>query len=150
MKFRFIAALRGSHTTRLVLFLSALIAVAIAGTILIAPDAFYAGYGIEVVGNATLANELKAPAGALLVAGLVMFAGAFRQRFAMVSLMTATIVYLSYGAARVLSIAVDGMPHNGMVSAAAIEIVIGAVCLMTLLQAPRSTDTMQTPERYPS
>jgi len=139
MKSRVIAALRGSHATRLVLFLSALIAVAIAATILVAPDAFYAGYGIEVGANATLANELKAPAGALLVAGLLMFAGAFRAKFAIVSLTTATIVYLSYGAARVLSIAVDGMPHSGMVSAAAIEIVIGAVCLVTLLNARRKT-----------
>ncbi len=139
MKTRVIAALRGTHTTRLVLILSALVAIAIAGTILIAPGVFYAGYGIEVAGNATLANELKAPAGALLVAGLLMSVGAFRRRFAVVSLATASVVYLSYGAARVLSIAVDGMPHSGMVSAAVIEIVIGAVCLMTLLHAQRNS-----------
>ncbi len=137
MKSRIIDVHRGSRTTRLVLFLSALIAVAIAATILVAPDAFYAGYGIEVGANATLANELKAPAGALLVAGLLMFAGAFRAKFAIVSLTTAAIVYLSYGAARVLSIVIDGMPHSGMVSAAAIEIVIGATCLIMLLQAQR-------------
>ena len=89
-------------------------------------------------GNATLANELKAPAGALLVAGLLMFAGALRLKFAVISLTTAAIVYLSYGAARVLSIAVDGIPHSGMVSAAGIEIVIGAVCLITLLHEQRT------------
>ena len=131
-------ALSGNpYTTRLVLLLSGLIAVAIAATILAAPDAFYAGYGIQVGGNATLANELKAPAGALLVAGLLMFAGVFRSQLIVASLITATLVYLSYGMGRVISIAIDGLPHSGMVGAAGIEIVIGAVCLMTLLRIRR-------------
>ena len=78
MKTKIVAVLGSSFTTRVVLFFSGLIAVAIAVTILFAPDAFYAGYGIEVGGNATLANELKAPAGALLITGLLMFMGVFR------------------------------------------------------------------------
>ena len=132
-------ALSGNpYTTRLVLLLSGIVAVAIAGTILTAPDVFYAGYGIQVGGNATLANELKAPAAALLVAGLLMFAGVFRSRFVVASLVTATLVYLSYGMGRVVSIAIDGLPHSGMVGAAGIEIVIGAVCLMTLLHVRSS------------
>ena len=133
-------ALSGNpYTARLVLLLSGLVAVSIAGTILMAPDLFYAGYGIQVGSNATLANELKAPAGALLVAGLLMFAGVFRSKLIVVSLITATLVYLSYGMGRVLSIAIDGIPHSGMVGAAGIEIVIGAVCLLTLLRVRRTS-----------
>jgi hypothetical protein len=127
-----------SVIVRIILFLSACVAVAIAATILVAPDAFYSSYGIEVGGNATLANELKAPAGALLAAGLVMFAGAFRLRYAVMSLATAAAVYLSYGLGRVVSIALDGIPHSGMISAAGIEIGIGAVCLVALLHARRA------------
>ncbi len=127
----------GPAITRLVLVFSAVIAVAIAATILFAPDAFYSGYGLEVAGNATLANELKAPAGMLLAAGLLMFAGVFRSELAVVSLATATLVYLSYGLGRVLSIAIDGLPHNGMVSAAVVELVVGAVCLATFLRVRR-------------
>ena len=133
------ARLGEQFATRTILLLSGLIAVAIAGTILLAPDAFYAGYGIEVGGNATLANELKAPAGALLVAGLLMVAGVLRSSIAVLSLATATAVYLSYGLGRVLSIAVDGMPHSGMVIAAGIELVVGAICLVTLLHARRTS-----------
>ena len=138
MKTQEMALSRNPYTTRLVLLLSGIVAVAIAGTILTAPDVFYAGYGIQVGGNATLANELKAPAAALLVAGLLMFAGVFRSRFVVASLVTATLVYLSYGLGRVVSIAIDGLPHSGMVGAAGIEIVIGAVCLMTLLHVRSS------------
>ena len=130
-------AFGGQATARLVLCLSALVAVAIAGTIIVAPDAFYSGYGIEVGDNATLANELKAPAGALLIAGLAMFAGVIRTRRIAVSLAIAAGVYLSYGFARIASFALDGLPHDGMVSAAAVEIVIGAACLASWLQVRR-------------
>ncbi len=129
-----IAVFGGAHTARLVLFGSGMVAIAIAVAILFAPAAFYAGYGINVTGDATLANELKAPAGALLVAGLMMFAGVFRCELAVISLTTAAVVYLSYGLSRVTSIAIDGVPHSGMVTAACVELVIGAICLLTLLQ----------------
>ena len=63
-----------------------------------------------------------------------MFAGVFRRELTGASLTTAAVVYLSYGLSRVTSIAMDGMPHSGMVNAACVELVIGAICLMTLLR----------------
>ena len=138
--------LNGSRFVKLILLASALVATGIAGTILFAPDVFYAGYGIEIGGDATLANELKAPAGALLVAGLLMFAGVVRTELVIVSLTTASVVYLSYGLSRLLSMAIDGPPHSGLVNAAAIELAIGAVCLLALLRA-REIDTPYVPTR---
>ncbi|MEM1175275.1 MAG: DUF4345 domain-containing protein [Pseudomonadota bacterium] len=118
--------------SRVILGVSGFIAVAISVTILFAPGAFYTGYGIDVVGNPTLANELKAPSGALLMAGLLMLAGVVRLDWLAPALATATLVYLSYGFGRVLSIGLDGMPHSGMVAAAVIELLIGAICLVAL------------------
>ena len=126
-------SLMNPGTRRLLLLLSGLVASGIAGMILFAPQAFYAGYGIDIAGNTDLTNELKAPAGALLVAGLLMVAGAFRTRLTFVSLATATVIYLSYGLSRVLSIGIDGMPHSSLVAAAIFEISIGALCLLALL-----------------
>ena len=120
-------------TIRLVLFLSGIVASCIAAMILLAPDVFYASYGIELSNNTALANEVKAPAGALFLAGLIMFIGVFRSDFAVVSLATATGVYLSYGLARVASFVIDGLPHSGMIGAAGIELVVGTICLLTLL-----------------
>ena len=132
MKLKSLSVFIEMPVERLILVASGMIAVAIAVTILFAPDAFYAGYGIRVGGNATLANELKAPAGALFAAGLLMFAGAFRSEYTAISLTIAVVVYLSYGLSRVTSIVIDGIPHSGMVDAAVIELLIGAVCLLTL------------------
>ena len=138
MKFRAKAGLGSGFSVRLVLLVSGLTAIAIAATILLAPEAFYAEYGIDVGGNATLANELKAPAGALLVAGVLIMAGVFRREWVMTSLGTAAVVYLSYGASRATSIALDGMPHDGMVWATAIELAIGGACLFMLLSLRRT------------
>jgi len=126
-------SLRNLVTRKLLLSFSGLIATGIAVTILFAPDAFYSVYGIEVTGNTNLTNELKAPAGMLLVAGLMMLAGVFRSHLTKTSLVIAAAVYLSYGLSRFASIAVDGMPHSGLVEAAIVEIAIGAACLLALL-----------------
>ena len=54
------------YVTKGLLLTSGLLAAGIAATILFAPDAFYASYGIDIGSNVNLANELKAPAGVLL------------------------------------------------------------------------------------
>ena len=118
---------------KLVLLLSGLVAGGIAVTIFSTPDAFYATYGIELAGNTNLTNELKAPAGVLFVAALLMLAGVFRARLTSVSLIAATVIYLPYGLSRSLSIAVDGVPSGGLVGAAIFEIAIGVVCLLVLI-----------------
>ena len=146
MKIDIRKVLNGRRMVKLILLSSALVAVSIAGTILFAPEAFYAGYGIDIGADATLMNELKAPAGALLIAGLLMFAGVFRTEFVGVSLTIASVVYLSYGLSRLLSMAIDGFPHSGLVSAAAIELGIGAVCLLALMRV-RRINTHYVPTR---
>ena len=66
-----------------------------------------------------------------------MFAGVFRSQYTAISLTTAVVVYLSYGLSRVSSIVIDGIPHSGMVDAAVVELLIGAVCLLTLTRVLR-------------
>ena len=84
-----------SYGTRGLLLASGLIAAGIAAMILFAPDAFYGRYGIDIGANISLANELKAPAGVLLLAGLLMIAGVFKSELTISSLATAAAVYLS-------------------------------------------------------
>ena len=134
----------GSYGTRGLLLASGLIAAGIAAMILFAPGAFYGRYGIDFGANVSLANELKAPAGMLLLAGLLMIAGVFKSELTISSLATAAAVYLSYGLSRILSMAIDGVPHSGLVSAAAIEIAIGALCLVDLMRHRKATVACQT------
>jgi hypothetical protein len=124
-----------SPVARLVLLIAGFSAVGIAAAILLAPEAFYASYGIALAGDINLANELKAPMGLLVAAGLLMLAGAFRADLTVAALAIATAVYLSYGLSRVSSIAIDGLPHGALVGAAAFELLVGAACLVLLLHA---------------
>ena len=130
-------------TRKLTLLLSGLVACGIAVTILFAPDSFYTAYGIELAGNTSLVNELKAPAGVLFIAGLLMLAGVVRARLTAVSLKVAAAIYLAYWTSRFLSFAIDGVPHSALVGAAAFEIASGGICLLALLPdlAGRTTRT---------
>lgn len=127
-------ALARRNTARIVLLLSGLTAVVIAAMILLSPEVFYGSYGIQVRGNVALANELKAPAGALLLAGLVMIAGVFRSDLFVFAMGTAAFIYLSYGLSRLTSFLTDGIPNDGLIGATGLELAIGTVCLFTFLQ----------------
>ena len=133
MKFTNVLNFNGLRVARQLLVVSGLVAVAIAGMILVAPVTFYASYGIDLGGNIALTNELRAPAGMLLAAGVLMLVGVFKSEMVRVSLATAAAVYLAYGLARVMSMVMDGLPNSGLVSAAGIELTIGTVCLLALM-----------------
>ena len=127
-----------TYLIKVLLLASGLLAAGIAATILFAPDAFYTGYGIDVGSNVNLSNELKAPAGLLLVAGLLMLVGVFSAGFVVPSLVTATVIYLSYGTSRLLSMTIDGVPDSGLVAAAMIEVGVGAAGVFGLVVLRRT------------
>ena len=122
------------YTNTALLLASGLLAVSIAVMILFVPETFYASYGIDIGSNVSLANEIKAPMGLLLGAGLFMLVGIFRSDLTAPALAVGTLVYLSFGLSRVTSIAIDGIPHSGLISAAGIELIIGALCLAGMLR----------------
>ena len=126
--------MKNSNVVKTVLILSGLIASGIGGIIVLNPVAFYATYGIELAGNISLFNEIRAPGGALLASGILIMLGAFVEKLTFTSVVVSTLLYLSYGLSRILSIAVDGMPAEGLVQAAVLEIVIGLVCVFVLVK----------------
>jgi hypothetical protein len=126
-------SIRTKIMRRLLLLLSGVTAIAIATTILFAPELFYASYGIEVAGDAALKNELKAPAGLLLTGGGLILLGAFRSEWTTQSLVITAAIYLSYGLARFASFGLDGMPESGLFEAALFEIAIGGIALLALI-----------------
>lgn len=128
----------GLNATRGLLLASGLLAAGVAATTLIAPRAFHAFYGIEIGTEVNLSNELKAPAGVLLVTGLLALAAVFRIGLANLALGTGAGVFLSYGISRLFSMATDGAPDSALVLAAVIELATGAACLIRLGQIRRA------------
>ena len=126
--------MKNSMVLKAILLISGLIAAGVGGVILLMPAAFYAGYGIDLGGNVSLLNEIRAPGGAMLAAGILVMAGAFVARLTFTATVLATVLYLAYGLSRVLSIAIDGLPVEDLVFATVLELVVGAVCLVALVR----------------
>ena len=98
------------------------------------PTELQAQNDIIIGGNSSLLSETRAPGAAILAASFFMLVGAFRARFSRVALIIGTLFFLSYGAGRVLSIVLDGLPADGLFYAMIGELVMGMATLMVLLR----------------
>lgn len=126
--------MKNSYLLISVLGISGIIAISFGATILFAPEAFYATYGIRLGNDASQLNEIRASGGALLGIGLVIVSGAIWSKLTFASAIASSAVYFSYGLSRLLSIVMDGSPDSGLVAAAALELGIGAISLFALFR----------------
>ena len=126
--------MQNSRALKIILFISGLIGAGVGTAILFAPVAFFATNDIALGDNAGLLSEIRAPGGALLACGILILSGAFVTRLAYISAALSGLLYLSYGFSRILSIAIDGLPGNGLVAVTILEIIIGLVSVYALVQ----------------
>ncbi len=126
--------MKNSFLLKTVLFIAGLIIAGIGGAELFTPVGFHATSGIALGDDINLMNEMRAPGGALLALGLLIIAGAFIPVLTFTAIIVATMLYLSYGFSRVLSIAVDGMPDTTLLQATGLEIAIGLICALSLVR----------------
>lgn len=125
-----------SKTLRALLFLSGLLATAIGAGLLFTPLSFHAANGIHVDADASLLSELRAPGGVLLLAGVGMLGGAFARSLTRAATIAGAAVFSTYGLARLVGLALDGTPGAGILAAAAIELVLGSLFVLTLVRWP--------------
>jgi len=125
--------MKNTKTLKIILIISGLIAIGVGASILTIPVSFYATNSINIEGNISLLNEIRASGGALLASGVVIVLGAFVAKLTFTSTIIASFLYLSYGLSRILSITVDGIPAEGLVQAVILELIIGLVCLFSLV-----------------
>jgi hypothetical protein len=106
-----------------------LVALGIGLSITLIPEAFYAGYGIEISPDAAARSELRAPGANLAMLGAVIFAGAFRPAMARLSAALGALVYLAFASGRLVSLGLDGWAGDSIASAFVAELALGALCL---------------------
>jgi len=116
-----------------ILLVAGALLILVGSFILAAPIDFYASNSIELGANVSLLNELKAPAGLLLAAGLFMLGAVFVRGMADMATSLAALIYLSYAVSRFASMTFDGVPATGLVQAAALEGIVGLACLAILM-----------------
>ncbi|WP_338813555.1 DUF4345 domain-containing protein [Bernardetia sp. Wsw4-3y2] len=105
------------------------------------PIAFEASAGINVEGEVSLLSEIRAAGGTLLIAGIIMFWGAFRHSLSSSALFLAILFYLSYGLSRVYGIIVDGIPNQSLVIVTISEITIGLVAYIVYYRLRKKTSS---------
>lgn len=130
------------HARSAVLLVAGTLLILIGASILLSPVDFYATNNIELGKNISLINEIKAPAGLLLVAGAFMIRAIFVRRITDTALSLAALVYLTYALSRSASMVSDGLPVTGLVQAAALEGFIGITCLLVLLASKNQPRTI--------
>ena len=118
--------------TLVFLSLSGLLLLAIGGTILLAPHAFHATNGIALGDDPSLLSEIRAPGGLLTASAVVILIGAFRRSLRSLATVLTVLVYGSFGLARLLGLALDGIPSSGLVGSTAIELIVAAIGLLVL------------------
>jgi len=120
-----------TRSLKTLLILSGLLAMGIGLTLVIAPSVIHA---TDLGTDANLLSEIRAPGGALVGLGLLMITGAFVSSLTTTSTLLAATVYLSYGLARVVSLALDGTPGNGLLVATGLELLLGFTALGLLVR----------------
>ena len=125
--------LKLQKTQKVVLLFAGMLLILVGVLVITSPVDFYGSNNIELNENVSLLNELKAPAGMLLGAGLFMIVSIFVGSFTDTAMWLATLIYLSYASSRFMSMAIDGVPAPGLVQAAALESLVGLVCFAILM-----------------
>lgn len=123
---------------KIALGVSGLTAIGIGGFIMAAPHAFYASYGIALGDDPSLLSELRAPAAGLVTLGSLMLAGLWRTRLAGLAIAATLIVFLAFPAGRLIGLAVDGLPSDGIIAALALEVAIAMLCLFAFQRRIRA------------
>ena len=113
--------------TTIYLASAGLLWLVIGGAILMAPHAFHGSNGIDLGNNPNMLSEIRAPGGLLASSGLLVLISVFRGSVRDVAIRLTVLVYGSFGVARLVSIAQDGMPSSSIVGAMMLELLIAAV-----------------------
>jgi len=121
-----------SYASRAFLAISGVILIGIGAALLFDPVGFHASSGVALGNNVNLLSEIRAPGGLLFAAGIFVVIGSFRAKMVQASIVLSSLIYLSYGAARIFSMIMDGAPSQSLVAATGVEIIFGSLGLFLL------------------
>lgn len=119
--------------------IAALILTYVGASILFTPVGFYAANGTMLEHQPNILSEVRASGGLLLGSGIAIFLSLFIPTLRRQALGLSSLVYLTYGFARVFSMLLDGMPSMSLTLSAGVEILIGA---LSALVWTRITETI--------
>lgn len=128
-----------TRLTQAYLALAGLTALFVGLGMLSMPAAFYSSYGIDPTLSPSLASELRSPGVLLTIIGLLFLAyGIISPQWRNFALWGAALFYLAYATGRSLSLAIDGIPSNSLLTAGTFELLLGLAAAALLLARRRT------------
>ncbi|MEM6347950.1 MAG: DUF4345 domain-containing protein [Bacteroidota bacterium] len=125
--------MRNSKALNAYLIISGLLLTFIGGVTLLMPVEMKTGSGIEVAGNISVLNDIRASSALLLSLAILNLLGAFSQKLKFSASLVSSILFLALGTGRVLSILIDGMPVEGLLGATLLEFILGIAGLILFI-----------------
>ena len=119
--------MKKSKALKVFLIISGLLLTLIGGATLFMPEAIKEASGVDLNGNISVLNDIRASAALILSLAVLVLSGAFVSKLTYTSSLISVLLFLSLGVGRIISIIADGMPVDGMVKATGLEIVLGLV-----------------------
>lgn len=125
--------MKQSKALKIFLIIAGLLLTFIGGSSLLMPVEMKATGGIDLT-TVSAINDARAAAALLFGAAILILSGAFSSKLTFTSTLVAVLVFLSLGVGRALSIALDGMPADGLFKATILEFVLGSIGLFLLVK----------------
>ncbi|MTI32141.1 DUF4345 domain-containing protein [Xanthovirga aplysinae] len=134
--------MKNSKVLKTFLIISGLLLTFIGGTTLMMPVEMKAGAGIDIAGNISVINDVRASSALILAIAILTIIGAFKKNLTYTSSLVSFLLFLSIGAGRLLSILQDGMPVDGLVKATGLEFILGitGAILFTIYREKNQTN----------
>lgn len=129
-------------TTRSLLLNAGLLLLLVGTGILLFPQAFFAANGSTLENNPSLLSEVRAHGGLLIGCACIVLLGTFRKSISEDALILSAVVYGSFGISRLLSMIWDGMPSNTLIGSAIVELIVGGLCIISLIRAKSKRRTL--------
>jgi hypothetical protein len=126
--------MRNSKILKGILIFLGLILIILGSWRLLDPIAFFANSGIVLSEDAGSLSEARGTGGVVVGFGFLILLGAFKQKLAYTSTITAIVLFLGFGLARLISYSLDGNPGEAVIQGLIIELVFGLLAVFALIR----------------
>lgn len=122
--------MKNSIGLKIYLIISGLLLTVIGGSTLLMPVKMKATENIDIAGDISALNDVRAFSALLLATALLSLVGAFNKQLKYTSAFIMPLLFIALGVGRLISIVADGIPAEGMVMATVLEFVLGFIGLI--------------------
>jgi hypothetical protein len=126
--------MKNSKALKAILFFLGLFLIVFGAGRVFLPSEFYALNGLTLGDDVSMLNEARGAGGVMLGSGILIMMGVFLEKMRFTSTVIAILAFLSYGIARLIGIAIDGLPNEKIIQGIIAEFIFGITALVAFLK----------------